>query len=87
MGKYSEYVNTENLRKERYAKKISMADMASFINKKSESSYLNIENGNVEPRISTINKISEVLKKPAQYFFKINVQDSCTENVGHCFKK
>ena len=74
MGKYSIYVNTELLRHERFIKKISMAKMAEMLGKKSESSYSNIENGIVEPKISDINKIAEFFGKPANIFFNIKVQ-------------
>lgn len=78
MGKYAEYVYTEVLRRERYAKNITMSQMAKLLGKKSESSYSNIEKGIVEPKISDINTISEILGKSASLFFKINVQDACT---------
>ena len=76
MAKYSEYVNTEALRRERYAKNFTMAKMADLLGRKSESSYSNLENGLVEPKISDINKISEILDKPATIFFNIRVQES-----------
>lgn len=81
MGKYSEYVNTEALRRERYAKRITMADMAKTLGKKSESSYSNLENGTIEPKISDINKVAEILGKCATNFFNLKVQDSCTDNT------
>jgi transcriptional regulator with XRE-family HTH domain len=78
MAKYSEYVNTELLRQERYVKRITMAKMAQLLGKKSESSYSNLENGVVEAKISDINKVAEILDKPAVYFFRLKVQESCT---------
>ena len=79
MAKYSEYVNTEELRKERYVKRITAAEMSKLIGKKSSTSYSNIENGIVEPKISDINKIAEILGKPVTVFFNLKVQDSCTD--------
>lgn len=79
MGKYAEYVYTEVLRRERYAKNLTMSQMAKLLGKKSESSYSNIEKGIVEPKISDINTISEILGKSANLFFKLKVQDTCTQ--------
>lgn len=80
MARYSEYVNTEELRKERYIKRITMTKMSELIGKKSNTSYSNIENGIVEPKISDINKIAEILGKPVTVFFNLKVQDSCTDS-------
>jgi len=79
MGRYSEYVNTEELRKERYARRITMEKMSELMEKKSASSYSNLENGIVEPKISDINMVSEILGKPATHFFNLKVQESCTK--------
>ena len=77
---YRKYVNTENLRRERYSKKISSAKMAEVIGKKSKCSYMNIENGVVEPKITDMIKISEFLGEPIEYFFNLKVHSSCTNN-------
>jgi transcriptional regulator with XRE-family HTH domain len=71
MGKFKEYVKTEILRRERYAKKLSGATMSYLINKKSQCSYLNIENGIVEPKITDINMICNVLGGTAKDYFNI----------------
>lgn len=78
MAKYSIYVNTETLRRERYAKNITMNEMAKLLGKKSLSSYSNIENGIVEPKISEIIKISNILNNSPNIFFNFDVQESCT---------
>jgi transcriptional regulator with XRE-family HTH domain len=78
MGKFSEYVNTEVLRQERYAKRISMFEMAKLLGKKSASSYSNLEDGSIEPRISDINKIADIFGKSATIFFNLKVQETCT---------
>jgi len=76
MPKYSEFVNTKELRIARLIKGISCEQMAELLEKKSRTSYDNIEKGEVEPRISDINKIAEILGKPATVFFNIKVQES-----------
>lgn len=81
LAKFSMYVNTEELRRERYAKKITMAQMSKLLGKKSETSYSNLENGVVEPKISDIIKISKILKKPCHIFFNFEVQESCTHSA------
>ena len=78
MARYSEYVNTEQLRKERFIKRISVGRMSELLGKKSSSSYSNIENGKIEPKISDMNKIAEILEKPVSVFFKLQVQETCT---------
>ena len=78
MAKYSRYVNTEALRQERYIKQISKAKMSELLGKRSESSYSNLENGVIEPKISDMNKVSEILGKPVTLFFNLKVQEACT---------
>lgn len=78
MNKFSKYVNSENLRRERFAKKLTALDMAVKLGKSSASSYTNIENGIVEPKISDMNIISETLGKPVEYFFNIKLQETQT---------
>lgn len=76
MKKYSEFVNKNNLKVERMLKNLTCENMAELLGAKSATTYSNIENGNTCPNIPTINKISEILGKPANYFFKISVQET-----------
>lgn len=78
LGKYSMYVNTEILRRERYSKRYTLAEMASMLGKKSATSYSNLEEGIIEPRISDIIKVSEIFDKPVNIFFNLKVQETCT---------
>lgn len=74
MNKYSQYVYTEELKRERKNKGLSIIDMANLMGFKSKVSYYNIENGISEPKISNINNISKILGKSARNFFNFNVQ-------------
>lgn len=74
MNKYSKYVNTEELKRERKNKRLSIVDMAKMMGFKSKVSYYNIENGISEPKISSINSICNILGKSARNFFNFNVQ-------------
>jgi DNA-binding XRE family transcriptional regulator len=76
VNKFSEYVNREALRRERFAKGFTAEHMAECLGKSSPSSYTNIENGIIEPKISDMVVISKVLEKPVGYFFNLELQDS-----------
>lgn len=76
MNKYSKYVNTEELRKTRTKKGKTCGDMSKEMGMKSPVSYYNIEAGIVEPKISQMIKISEILKRPAQKFFNFKLQEN-----------
>jgi transcriptional regulator with XRE-family HTH domain len=75
---YSNFVYTERLRRERFAKKITMREMAELLGYKSPTSYMNIENGKVCPKLDKMIEIADLLGKPVEYFFNIKVQDSRT---------
>lgn len=74
MNQYSKYVYTDELKRERKNKGLSMENMAELLGFKSKVSYYNIENGISEPRISHINRISKILGKAAKNFFNLKVQ-------------
>lgn len=74
MQRYSQYVNTEELKKERKNKGLSIVDMAKLMGFNSKVTYYNIEIGVTEPKISHINKISEILGKAPRNFFNFKVQ-------------
>lgn len=82
IGKYSEYVQTEEMKKTRLSKKLSCRDMAKLMGVKSQATYFNIENGIVEPKISQMIKISSILKKPVSNFFIVKVQKNKTSEVN-----
>lgn len=77
MGKYKMFINTERLKIERYKNSIGMRDMARKLGWDSPASYKNLEDGNVEPRITIMLNVSKILGKPVHYFFNLNVQNSC----------
>jgi transcriptional regulator with XRE-family HTH domain len=81
VNKYTEYVNREALRRERFAKQLTAEAMAKSLGKSSASSYTNIENGIVEPKISDMVIISKVLEKPVGYFFNLGLQESQSESL------
>ena len=74
MNKYSKYVNTEELKRERKKNGLSIINMANLMGFKSKVTYYNIEVGIVEPKISQMIKISQILKKAPQNFFNFKVQ-------------
>lgn len=74
MNKFSKYVNTEELKQERKNKGLSITDMAKLMGFNSKVTYYNIEIGITEPKISHINKISNILGKPPKNFFNFKVQ-------------
>lgn len=74
MNKYGKYVNTEELKRERKNKGLSIIDMAKLMGFSSKVTYYNIEIGITEPKISHINKISEILGKAPKNFFNFKVQ-------------
>ena len=74
MKKYSNYVYTDELKRERKSKGISLNDMAKMLGFKSKVTYYNIENGVSEPKISNIINISKILGKSPKNFFNLKVQ-------------
>lgn len=74
MNKYSMYVNTEELKKARNKCKKNYKDMAIEMDMKSPISYYNIEVGIVEPKISQMIKISQILNKPIGKIFNLKLQ-------------
>lgn len=74
MNKYAKYVNTEELKKTRKDKGFTITDMANEMGFKSKVAYYNIEMGIAEPKISHINKISQILGKAPKNFFNFKVQ-------------
>lgn len=74
MSKYSQYVYTDELKRERKKKGLSIMDMSKLLGFKSKVTYYNIENGISEPKISNINDISTILGKSADNFFNFEVQ-------------
>jgi len=76
MNKYAMYVNTEELRKTRSRKQKTYKDMAEEMGMKSPISYYNIEVGKVEPKISQMIKVSQILNKPLGKFFNLKLQEN-----------
>ena len=74
--KYSMYVNTDELKKARNKKKKTYEDMAREMGMKSPISYYNIEVGIVEPKISQMIKISQILNKPIGKIFNLKLQEN-----------
>ena len=74
MNKFSKYVDTEELKQERKNKGLSITDMAKLMGFNSKVTYYNIEIGITEPKISHINKISNILGKSPKNFFNFKVQ-------------
>lgn len=75
MKKYAMYVNTEELKKARNGKQKTYEDMAQKMGMKSPISYYNIEVGVVEPKISQMIRISQILNKPIGKIFNLKLQE------------
>lgn len=71
MAKYSEYVKTENIKRARKEKHIQVNEIIKKMGLASRVSYYNLESGIVEPRISQMIILSEILDKPMSYLFNI----------------
>jgi transcriptional regulator with XRE-family HTH domain len=69
-------VFTERLKKEREVNQLTLRKMARLLGYNSPSSYMYIERGEIQPSIEKMNKISHILKKPVNYFFKLNIQET-----------
>lgn len=69
-------VFTERLKKEREVNQLTLRQMARLLGYNSPSSYMYIERGEIQPSIEKMNKISYILKKPVNYFFKLNIQET-----------
>lgn len=76
MNKYCDFVYTEELKKARKEKGLSIIDMAKLMGYKSKVTYYNIEIGVTEPKISQIRNISEILGKAPKNFFNFKVQQN-----------
>lgn len=76
MNKYAIYVNTDELKKARNKKKKTYEDMSKEMGMKSPISYYNIEVGIVEPKISQMIKVAEILGRPVGKFFNLKLQES-----------
>lgn len=75
--KYADFVYTKKIKAERILKGLTILDMAQKMGC-SRGTYYNIEQGIKCPNILDMNKISEILNKPVQYFFKINTEENKT---------
>ena len=76
MNKYAIYVKTEELKKARSKKGKNYEEMANAMGLKSPISYYNIEVGIVEPKISQMIKVSQILSKPVSKFFNLSIQEN-----------
>ena len=87
MNKYAKYVNTEELRKTRNKKKKTYEDMSNEMGMKSPISYYNLEVGIVEPKISQMIKVSNILGKPIGKIFNLKLQESWRKEANKWTKK
>lgn len=76
MNKFAKYVNTEELRNSRIKKGKTCVDMSKELGLRSPVSYYNLEVGIVEPKISQMIKVSEILNRPIQKFFNLKLQEN-----------
>lgn len=68
------------LREERVKQNKTYEDMAKEMGYKSKSTYMYIENGQTVPTLPVMLRIAQILNKPVEYFFSMQVQDAQTEN-------
>ena len=79
-NKFSKFVNTKRLKAARILNGLTGEDMGEKLNK-TKMSYLNIENGRVEPKISDIIAISSILGNNIDYFFNFEVKIDFTKTA------
>lgn len=78
---YNKLIYSERLKEARIALNLSYEDMARKLGYNSKSTYMYIENGTTEPKLSIMLKISSILNKPVEYFFNLEVQESQTSEL------
>ena len=79
---YRKLIYTDRLKKERSKLGYSYEEMANALGYSSKSTYMYIENGKTEPKLSIMLKISTILGKPVGYFFNLKVQENQTYIKG-----
>lgn len=67
-------VHTNRLRAERKRQGLSYEKMAEKLGYKSKCTYMYIENGKTKPKLEIMLKISEILGKPVDYFYNLELQ-------------
>lgn len=72
MNKFSKYVKTEDIREIRKAKGITVNEIVKRMGFSSRVSYYNIESGYVEPKISQMVMLSEILDEPIERIFNLS---------------
>ena len=70
------FVKTDNLKKERKAQGYTYLDMALKLGYTSASTYMYIEKGITAPILPIMREIAKILKKPVGYFFDLDIQDN-----------
>jgi len=78
-----DYVKTEVLKTEREKQGFTYEEMAARMGYRSKSTYMYIENGSTVPTLPVMLKIAHILDKPIEYFFKMDVQDIQTKQIGN----
>lgn len=68
------------LREERIKQNKTYDDMAKQMGYKSKSTYMYIENGQTVPTLPVMLQLAQILNKPVEYFFNLQVQDVQTNN-------
>lgn len=71
MNRYSIYVYTDNIREARKNKGLTVEEIMDKMGFLSRASYYNLENGIVEPRISQMITLSQILGGPVKKFFNV----------------
>lgn len=71
MSRYSIYVYTDNIREARKSKGLTVGEIMDKMGFLSRASYYNLENGVVEPRISQMITLSQILGGPVKNFFNV----------------
>lgn len=75
---YSKLIYSDRLKEARLQLNLSYEDMARKLGYSSKSTYMYIENGTTEPKLSVMLKISSILNRPVEYFFNLKVQETQT---------
>lgn len=79
MGKYSKFVNDDNLLAEMARNRLSYREMAILMGKRRAASFSDLLYGRIEPRITDMIIIAQTLMKPVEYFFNFELRDTSNQ--------
>lgn len=76
-----DWVYPSRIKRLRVYKGWTLKKAAEMMGYKSASTFKNLEDGKLEPKISQINRMAEIFGQPAHYLFKLNVKKKTKEGI------